>query len=163
MNEEYFANDMNAFIAYQEPEYLGEPLSIFERHVLYRMDTLSADQIAYFEMTQARFQNLDHQIEGVQEQMTELCYREKQFSLSIWELFKSELCFMILAQIYFFFPCTGFVLDCNVLKHFEFFLNYSACMFIGVCLFICALIMFDENKGPLLEDILFCFVLSKCR
>jgi len=40
-------------------------------------DTLPADQRAYFEMTQAWFQNLDHQIEETQDQLVELYYREK--------------------------------------------------------------------------------------
>ena len=67
MHEEFAANAMNALVSCHEPEYRGEPLPIFERQVLYRKDTLSADQRTYFEMTHARFQNLDHQIEGVQE------------------------------------------------------------------------------------------------
>ena len=77
IQEEFVAKDMNALVAYHEPEYHGEPLSRFERQVLHRMDILSADQRAYFEMTQTRFQNLDHQIEGIQEQLPELYYRDK--------------------------------------------------------------------------------------
>ena len=45
---------------------------MFERQVLNRLDTLTYDQKEYYEMTQARFQHLDDQIEGVQEQLAEL-------------------------------------------------------------------------------------------
>jgi len=65
MNEDVAATDYNALVSYQAPEYRGEPLSMFERQVLDRMDTLTNDQKTYFEMTQARFQHLDYQIEGV--------------------------------------------------------------------------------------------------
>ena len=41
------------------------------------VDTLTNDQKTYFEMTQARFQHLDYQIEGVQEQLDELYYKHK--------------------------------------------------------------------------------------
>jgi len=36
MHEEFAANDMNALIAYQEFAYRGEPLSSFEKQVLYQ-------------------------------------------------------------------------------------------------------------------------------
>jgi len=55
----------NAIVAYQTPEYRGEPLSMFERQVLYRLDVMTAEERAYFETTKARFQHLDDQIEGV--------------------------------------------------------------------------------------------------
>ena len=48
---------------------------MFERQVLDRLDTLTDDQNTYFEMTQARFQHLDYQIKGVQEQLAELYYK----------------------------------------------------------------------------------------
>jgi len=67
INEDVAATNYNALVAYQEFEYRGEPLSMFERQVLHRLDTLSDDQKTYFEMTQARFQHLYYQIEGVQE------------------------------------------------------------------------------------------------
>ena len=67
----------NALVAYQEPVYRGEPLSMFERQVLSRLDTLTYDQKEYYEMTQARFQHLDDQIEGVQEQLAELYHYNK--------------------------------------------------------------------------------------
>jgi len=38
---------------------------------------LVAYQNTYFEMTQARFQHLDYQIEGVREQLGELYYKHK--------------------------------------------------------------------------------------
>jgi len=59
MHEDVVANNFNALVAYQALEYRGEPLSSFEREALHHMDTLSADQRTYFEMTQARFQHLD--------------------------------------------------------------------------------------------------------
>ena len=66
----------NAIVAYQAPEYRGEPMSLFERQVLYRLDVMSAEQRAYFETTHARFQHLDDQIEGVQAQLAELYYKD---------------------------------------------------------------------------------------
>ena len=65
MNEDVAATNYNALVTYQAPEYRGETLSMFERQVLDRLDTLTDDQKTYFEMTQARFQHLDYQIEGV--------------------------------------------------------------------------------------------------
>ena len=50
---------------------------MFERQVLNRLDTLPYDQKEYYEMTQARFQHLDDQIEGVQEQLAELYHYNK--------------------------------------------------------------------------------------
>jgi len=67
MNEDVAATNYNALVAYQAPEYRGEPLSMFERQVLHRLDTLTDDQKAYFEIIQARFQHLDYRIEGVHE------------------------------------------------------------------------------------------------
>jgi len=75
VNEDVAATNYNALVAYQAPEYRGEPLSMFERQVLDRLDTLTDDQKTYFEMTQARFQHLDYQIEGVQDQLAELHYK----------------------------------------------------------------------------------------
>jgi len=75
MNKDVPATNSNALVAYQEPEYRGEPLSMFERKVLDRLDTLTNDQKTYFEMTQARFQHLDYHIEGVQEQLAKLYYK----------------------------------------------------------------------------------------
>jgi len=66
----------NAIVAYQTPKYRGEPMTMFERQVLYRLDVMSAEQRAYFETTQARFQQLDDQIEGVQAQRAELYYKD---------------------------------------------------------------------------------------
>jgi len=66
-NEDVVATSQNALVAYQEPVHRGEPLSMFERQVLNSLDTLTYDQKEYYEMTQARFQHLDDQIEGVQE------------------------------------------------------------------------------------------------
>jgi len=71
VKEDFAATNYNALVAYQAPEYRGEPLSMFERQVL---DTLTDDQKTYFEMTQARFQHLDYQVEGVQEELAELYY-----------------------------------------------------------------------------------------
>ena len=67
----------NAIVAYQAPEYRGEPMSMFERQVLYRLDVMSAKQRAYFETTHARFQHLDDQIEGVQAQLVELYCKDQ--------------------------------------------------------------------------------------
>ena len=39
------------------------------------METLSIDQRTYFDMTQTRFQHLEYQIEGVQDQLLELYYK----------------------------------------------------------------------------------------
>ena len=75
MNEDVAAKNYNALVAYQALEYKGEPLSMFERQVLDRLDTLTDDQKTYFEMTQARFQHLDYQLEGVQKQLAELYYK----------------------------------------------------------------------------------------
>ena len=77
MNEDVAATSHNALVEYHAPEYRGEPLSMFEKQVLNRLDTLSYDQKAYYEMTQARFQHLDDQIEGVQEQLAELYHYNK--------------------------------------------------------------------------------------
>jgi len=77
MHEDFAANDMNGLITYQALEYPGESISSFEREVLHHMDTLSTDQRTYFEVTQARFQRLDYHIEGVQEQLAELYYKNK--------------------------------------------------------------------------------------
>ena len=68
---------VNAIVAYQAPEYRGEPMSMFKRQVLYRLDVMSAEQRAYFETTHARFQHLDAQIEGVQAQLAELYYKDQ--------------------------------------------------------------------------------------
>lgn len=76
MNNDSQAHDMSALIAYEAPMYRGEPLSSFEKQMLDMMDTFSTDQRVYYEMTKARFQHLDHQIKGVQEQHVELYYRE---------------------------------------------------------------------------------------
>ena len=40
---------------------------------------MTAEQRAYFETTQARFQHLDDQIEGVQEQLAELYYKDQKY------------------------------------------------------------------------------------
>jgi len=55
MNEDVASTNYNALVAYQAPKYRGEPLSMFERQVLDRLDTLIDDQKTYFEITQARF------------------------------------------------------------------------------------------------------------
>ena len=60
-----------------EHEHRGEPMSMFERQVLYRLDVMSAEQRSYFETTHARFQHLDDQIEGVQAQLVELYYKDQ--------------------------------------------------------------------------------------
>jgi len=76
VHEEAAATHQNAIVAYQTPVYRGEPLSMFERQVLYRLDAMTAEQRAYFETTQARFQHLDDQIEGVQLQLAKLYYKD---------------------------------------------------------------------------------------
>jgi len=76
MHEEAVATHQNAIVAFQTPEYSDEPLSMFERQVLYRLDAMTTEQRAYFEITQARFQHLDDQIEGVQLQLAELYYKD---------------------------------------------------------------------------------------
>jgi len=76
MHEEAVETHQNAIVAYQAPEYRGEPLSMFERQVLYRLDAMTAEQRTYFETTQAWFQHLDDQIEGVQLQLAELYYKD---------------------------------------------------------------------------------------
>jgi len=43
MHEEDAATHQNAIVAYQTPEYRGEPLSMFERQVLYRLDAMTAE------------------------------------------------------------------------------------------------------------------------
>jgi len=43
MNDDVVATNYNALVAYQAPEYRGEPLSMFERQVLHRFDTLTDD------------------------------------------------------------------------------------------------------------------------
>jgi len=75
--EDVAATSQNALVAYEEPVYRGEPLSMFERKVLSRLDILTYDQKAHYEMAQARFQHLDDQIEGVQELLAELYYHNK--------------------------------------------------------------------------------------
>jgi len=70
MNEDV-ATNYNALVAYQAPKYRGEPLSMFERQALDKLDTLTDDQNTYFEMAQARFQHLDYQIEGVHKSLTQ--------------------------------------------------------------------------------------------
>jgi len=77
MNEDVVNTKYNALVAYQAPEYRGEPLSMFERKVLDKLDTLTDDQKTYFEITQVRFQHLDYQLKGVQEQLAELYYKNK--------------------------------------------------------------------------------------
>ena len=42
MHEEAAATHQNAIVAYQTPKYRGEPLSMFERQVLYRLDAMTA-------------------------------------------------------------------------------------------------------------------------
>jgi len=74
MNEDVAATPHNALVAYQAPEYRGEPISMFERQVLYHLDVMSEEQKVYFETTQARFQRLDD--EGVQVQLAELYYKD---------------------------------------------------------------------------------------
>jgi len=75
--EDVAATSQNALVAYEEPVYSGKPLSMFKRQVLSRLDTLTYDQKAHYEMAQAKFQHLDDQIEEVQEQLTELYYHDK--------------------------------------------------------------------------------------
>jgi len=75
VHEEAAATHQNVIVAYQTPEYRGELLSMFERQVLYRLDAMIVEQRAYFETTQARFQHLDYQIEGVQLHLAELYYK----------------------------------------------------------------------------------------
>ena len=65
MNEDAAETPQNALVAYQTPKYRGEPMSMFERQVLYRLDVMSEEQKVYFETTQARFHHFDDQIEGV--------------------------------------------------------------------------------------------------
>ena len=43
MNKDVAAINYNALVAYQAPEYRGEPLSMFERQVLDRLDTFTDD------------------------------------------------------------------------------------------------------------------------
>ena len=50
-------------------------MCMFERQVMHRLDVLLDDQKTYFEATQAKFQHLDHQIEGIHEQLAELFYK----------------------------------------------------------------------------------------
>jgi len=42
MHEEAVATHQNVIVAYQTPEYRGEPLTMFERQVLYRLDAMTA-------------------------------------------------------------------------------------------------------------------------
>jgi len=76
-HEDVAPTSQNALVAYEEPEYRGEPLSMFERQVLCRLDTLTYEQKAHYEMTYATFQHLDDQLEGVQVQLAELYYNNK--------------------------------------------------------------------------------------
>ena len=76
-HEDVAATSQNGLVAYEEPEYRGEPLSMFERQVLSRLDRLTYEQKAHYEMTYARFQHLDDQLEGVQVQLAELYYNDK--------------------------------------------------------------------------------------
>jgi len=77
VNEDVVATSQNALVAYQELVHRGEPLSMFERQVLRRLDTLTYDQKEDYEITQARFQHFDDQIERVQEQLAELYHYNK--------------------------------------------------------------------------------------
>jgi len=43
VHEEAVATHHHAIVAYQTPEYRGEPLSMFERQVLYRLDAMTAE------------------------------------------------------------------------------------------------------------------------
>jgi len=72
MNEDAAATHYNALVAYQAPKFRGEPMSMFERQVLSRLDVMTEEQRTYFEATQAKFHHLDDQIEGVQVQLAEL-------------------------------------------------------------------------------------------
>jgi len=76
MNEDVLATPHNALVAYQAPEYRGEPMSMFERQVLYRLDVMSEEHKVYFKTTEARFQHLHDQIEGVHLQLVELYYKD---------------------------------------------------------------------------------------
>jgi len=76
MNGDVATTPYNAFVAYQAPEYRGEPVSMFERQVLYRLDVMSDEHKVYFETTQAKFQRLDDQIGGVQLQLAELYWKD---------------------------------------------------------------------------------------
>jgi len=49
MNEDAAATHYNAFVAYQAPEFQGEPMSMFERQVLSRLDALIEEQRTCFE------------------------------------------------------------------------------------------------------------------
>jgi len=42
VHEEVAATHQNVIVAYQTPEYRGEPLSMFERQVLYWLDAMTA-------------------------------------------------------------------------------------------------------------------------
>jgi len=41
MYEDVATTNYNPLVAYQAPEYRGEPMSMFERQVLHRLDVLS--------------------------------------------------------------------------------------------------------------------------
>lgn len=76
VGEDYEGIDMNALVAYVSPMERGKPLSNFERVMFHRLDTISAEQRQYFEMTTSRFQYLLDQIEVVQEKLVELYHRD---------------------------------------------------------------------------------------
>jgi len=47
MHEDVVATNNNALVAYQAPEYRGEPLSIFERQVLHRQNMYGCFFLSY--------------------------------------------------------------------------------------------------------------------
>jgi len=109
MNEDAAKTPQNALVAYQTPQYRGEPLSMFERQVLYRLDAMTAEQRAYFETTQARFQHLDDQIEGVQLQLAELYYKDYEY-LAFHAFLSLVYIFVIMNNLYLFIDCYGCVI-----------------------------------------------------
>ena len=96
-------------------------MSMFERQVLYRLNVMTTEQRAYFETTQARFQHLDDQIEGVQAQLAELYYKDQQssflhaffISLKVCndEQFVSIFWTIMVMLLVFFFPYDYMLFD----------------------------------------------------
>jgi len=66
-----------AMVPYEEPVQRGEPFSYFERMVLGRLDSLATTQRDHFELSAARFQHLDDQIEAIQDQLAHIHFNQE--------------------------------------------------------------------------------------
>ena len=60
IGEDVQGTEMNVMVTYVPLVDRGEPLSSFERLMVYKLDSIFASQREYFELIESRFQHLDN-------------------------------------------------------------------------------------------------------